>query len=502
MVLDLAFRPDRAGQAPLYRQLQLYLRDLVQNRRLEPGERLPASRELANTLGLSRNTVNQAYAALIDDGFLRAHVGQGTFVTSRVPVARPAPPLGRSLAWEGLFARRTRAVLPPPGLANPFETPHFDFRPGFVDGASLPFADLKRAYGRAIDAAESLTREFDPAGYRPLRAAIARWLVARGIGCETGEVAIVNGAQQALDLVARVLIDPGDTVALEQPGYFGSTLACSAAEAHLVGVGVDAEGLRTDELARVLRARRVKLLVTTPAVQSPTGVALSEARRRELLALADEFQLPIVEDDYDSPLHYGGPPVPALKNLDRSGQVIYVGTFSKALFAGLRLGYVVAPRPLLQRLVLSRWASDFNTDIVTQAALTELLEAGGLERHVRRVRQLYGERRTAMLAALETHMPEGTRWLPPAGGSAVWTTLPAAADPVAVHAAANAMGLGYGRGSAFFLASDGRGPESRAADRHVLLSFARSSPAKIDEGIARFAEIVRSASAGAQEDTQ
>jgi len=239
--------------------------------------------------------------------------------------------------------------------------------------------------------------------------------VARGIACGADDVMVTHGAQQAIDLVARVLVDPGDGVLIEQPGYFGAALAFAACEAHLLGVPVDGEGLRTDELARILRTRRVKLLYTTPAVQSPTGVSLSEPRRRQLLELADEYQLPLLEDDYDSELRWGGPPVPALKTADGAGRAIYVGTFSKALFPGLRVGYLVAAPPLLAQLAVTRAAADLGGDLVTQAALAELISSGGLERHVRRVRKTLAARREALLAALADRMPDAVSWWAIAG---------------------------------------------------------------------------------------
>jgi GntR family transcriptional regulator/MocR family aminotransferase len=494
-VLDLAFAPDRAAGEPVYRQLERYLHELVRARRLAPGEKLPASRELAASLGVSRNTVNQAYQALVDQGLLRAHVGQGTFVSGEAVadgLRRAAPAAPRALAWEGLLARRARAAAAPRGLFS-FSTPRhveFDLRPGRVDAASFPAAAWKRASSRALARLASLADALDPRGFAPLREAVARTLLARGIACDPEEVAIVNGAQQALDLVARALIDPGDSVALEQPGWFGAAQAFRACEAHLVGVGVDEEGLRTDELARLLRARRVKLLFTTPAVQSPTGVALSDARRRALLALADEFQLAIVEDDYDSELRYGSPATPALKTLDAAGHVIYVGTFSKALFPGLRVGYVVAPRPLLGRMALLRAAADGHTSTLAQATLQDLLESGAFERHVRRVRQRYAERRSALLAALAAHLPEGARWTPAVGGNCVWLELPVRSDVARFHALAAERGIALGPGSPFAF----EGSEAALdADRHVLLSFANLAAERADAAAVRLADAMRRA---------
>jgi GntR family transcriptional regulator/MocR family aminotransferase len=488
-VLELAFQADREAGEPVYRQLERFLLGLVQSRRLAPGERLPASRELATRLGVSRNTVSQAYRALLDEGVLRARVGQGTFVVGASASAAAGDDAPRTFAWQGLVARRVGGIALPRGVDRPGPVA-VDFRAGRVDVASLPVAALRRAYGRALAHSAELAEASDPRGFAPLREALARSLVARGLDCGPEQVAVVNGAQQALDLIARTLVDPGDAVAVEQPGYFGAAAAFSACGARLVGVGVDAEGLRVDELARILRARRVKLVYTTPAVQSPTGVALSAPRRRALLALADAYQLPIVEDDYDGELRYGGPPVPALKHLDRAGQVIYVGTFSKALFAGLRMGYLVAARALLDRIALTRWSLDFNSDVVTQAALADLLESGAFERHVRRVRRLYAARRDALLAQLAERMPEGCAWREPAGGNTVWVRMPEDADAAALHAAAAAAGIAYGRGEAFALPD---GSEAAEAERHLLLSFARIPEQSMAASVAALADCVRGA---------
>ncbi len=488
-VLELVFTPDRSDAAPLSRQLALYLRGLIEADRLPAGGKVPATRELAATLGLSRATVSLAYEELVAAGLLTAHVGQGTFVaapaTRTVRLAPTSSVESRSFVWSGLFAVRARALpLPSKLLPATSEPPRFDFRGGQVDLASLPTSELRRAFADVIGSRlPALASDKDPRGWPPLRRAIARYLVGRGIACEANEVAVVNGAQQAIDLVARVLLDPGDTVVIEQPGYFGAALAFTAAQAHLVGVRVDEDGLRIGDLARILRARRAKLVYTTPAAQSPTGAVLSAERRHALLALADEHQVPVFEDDYDSELRYEGAPSAALKTLDRAGQVIYAGTFSKVLFPSLRVGYVVAARPLLDKMVLARWNADVGTGTITQAALAALLERGGLERHLRRVRRVYAARLAAMLAALDETMPAGTVWTRPLGGHGIWMTLPPAVDPEALARAAAAAGIAYTRGEVFY--TDGRGAEN------VHLSFAALTPDAIREGIALLADLAR-----------
>jgi len=482
-VIDLPFRPERTSAEPVFRQLAGTLRALIGSGRLAPGTKLPATRELAASLALGRASISHAYDELVREGWLTAHVGHRTFVALSPPAdAAPVPPgavPSRRFVWAGLFALRARLLSAPRGFAPRGSDPpiRFDFRGGQVDRGSLPGDDLRRAFSRAVARQlGDLSAHQDPRGWLPLRHEIARYLVSRGIACGADDILVVNGAQQAIDLAAHVLVDPGDTVVMEQPGYFGASMAFTASQANLVGVGVDAEGLRTDQLARVLKARRVKLLYTTPAAQSPTGVVLSERRRGELIALADEHQVPILEDDYDSELRYQGPPVAALKTLDGSGQVIYVGTFSKVLFPTLRVGFVVAPAPLLEKMLLARWNADVGTAALSQAALAALLRTGALARHVRRVRKIYAERLRTMVDALARSMPGGTRWTEPHGGLTLWVTLPGGVDAEGVFRAASEAGIAYTRGEVFHF--DGRGQSS------LNLSFASLPPARIAEGVA------------------
>src|SRR4029453_6455552 len=297
------------------------------------------------------------------------------------------------------------------------------------------------------------------------------------------QIAVVGGIQHAVDLTARVLVDPGGAVAIGRPGLFGAAMVFAARGAHVLPIEVDGDGIRTDRLARTLRLRRVKLIYVTPATQCPTGVTMSPARRTELLALADEHQVPVIEDDYDNELRYEGPAVSALKADDRAGHVIHVGTFSKVLFPSLRLGYVVAARPLLTRLAAARLVSDFGSGVVEQAALAALLATRGFDRHLRSVRRLYAARLGAMLAALGREMPAGTRWTEPRSGHLVWVGLPPGIDPDRLEQTARARGIAYGRGE--FLYPGGGGAD------HIALGFTALDVPAIDAGITRRAPALR-----------
>lgn len=494
-MLELAFRPDPATAEPLYRQLASYLQALIESGRLRAGQKLPATRALAGALGLSRNTVNLAYQGLIDGDWLRAHVGQGTFVAERPELPRAAPGPGRDalapeVVWEALLAKRARAAAVPAALRGPAPTSvRFDLRSGRVDPEAIAVGDLRRAFARALERDVSALADPPSArGWPPLREAIARSLVARGVVCGAEDVMVTNGVQQGLDLLAQVLVDPGDIVAVEDPGYFGAALAFRAAGASLVPIGVDDEGIRVDALARVAARRPVKLVYTTPAVQYPTGVSMSDARREALLALADRHTMAVLEDDYDGELRLDDPIVPALKARDTRGHVVYLGTFSKALFPGLRLGYVVAPPALQRALARAKLRTDFGTSTLDQAALTEWLESGAHERHVRRVRRHIATQLDAALDALAREMPEGTRFNAPAGGNQIWVTLPPGVDPALARHLALEAGVFAPGGEAFHL--DGDGAE------HLSICVARLAPGEVREAVARLADATRSAAAG------
>lgn len=492
---EFAFTPDRDSSEPLYRQLVTTFEDLIESGRLAPGERLPPTRELAAALGLGRNTVALTYEILEASGRVTSHVGRGTFVAgggeprgagrpARVPGAEAAA--GRSFAWSGLFAARTQGLLRLPKANEPMPEPRFDFRGGRIDPASLPHFEIQKAYVKALQKhLRPMANHFDALGYGPLREEIARSLVARGIRCTAGEVMITNGAQQGLDLIARTLVDPGDAVAVERPGYFGAILAFRAAQAHLLGVPVDEDGMRVDELQRLARTRRIKLVYATPAVQMPTGVRLSEGRRRALLELADREQMPVIEDDYDGEFRVEGPIIPALKTLDPGELVVYVGTLTKVLYPGLRLGYIVAATPLLDMLGRVRFTANFQPSLMDQIAVAEFMISGDFGRHVRRLRKRHAKKREALLAALEGAMPAGLGWTRPAAGSTVWIDLPEGVALDALQRRALDQGLAFQRGDLFGL---GMGETSGLG-----LTFGSLSIAEIREGVELLARLIREA---------
>lgn len=405
MELDLPL--DRTAAAPLTDQIYSGIRTAILDGRVSPGARLPSTRELARLLGVARFTIDDAYGRLAAEGYIAGRQGSGTYVeevallagapTSNAPTSGHAPAGPALSAWA---ARQATLPRRPPLLT----TPAFDFTTGTPAIDRFPAATWQRLLAR--EAREHATERFAygaEAGWPALRTAVAAYLArSRGVRCEPSQVVITSGAQQTLDLLIRLFVDPGDTVLIEDPGYFAARALFALASADVRPVAVDHDGLRTDDLPT--RGARVKLLYVTPSHQYPTGVVLSLPRRLALLRYAAQTGVLVIEDDYDGELRYGARPVPALMALaaqDASSRVAYVGTFSKVFFPSLRLGYVVLPRPLAASFLGVLGVVDRPPPTLLQAAAAAFIEAGHFERHLARMRRVYAARQRALIEALE-----------------------------------------------------------------------------------------------------
>lgn len=383
LTVDLSERGDRS--AALYRAL----RDAIRDGRLGPGDRLPASRTLAGDVGVARSTVAGVYERLVAEGFLEARVGAGTFVSAVAPEPRTRP--------EGALLPRPSWVWGVHPVSGEQATPAYDFRVGIPDAALFPFDTWRR-----LLAAESRHREHNPGTYAPpggmprLREAIARAVgYSRGVRADPDDVVVTSGAQHAINLAARVLVEPGDVVAVEDPGApFVRDLFASYG-ARVVPVPVDEQGLVVSQVPTDAR-----IVYTTPSHQFPLGVALPLARRRELLDHAARHGAAIIEDDYDSKFRFSARPLETLHSLDEAGRVLYVGTFSKSLIPSLRTGYLVTPPSLRDALLAARQLDDGYGPLHLQAALARFLEEGLLARHVRKAAKVYAARRDLLLAGL------------------------------------------------------------------------------------------------------
>lgn len=405
---------DRSAEAPpLYRQIYDQVRLAVLEGRLSPGARLPSSRILAEELRCSRNTVVGAFEQLLAEGYLEGHVGSGTYVSRVLPdeLLSARPVKSRQAAQDsescpGLGKRGQRlAQLDPPGMpARRSDAPRA-FVPGMPETAFFPFAVWGRLVGRFWRVPpRELLRPGEPGGFRPLREAIATYLRAvRALPVEPEQVFVTSGAQQALDLVSRLLLDPGEKVWIEDPGYAGLRGPLLAAGAEIVPLPVDEEGIDVSEGLR--RAPQARMAAVTPARQYPLGVPMSLARRLELLAWAREAGAWVVEDDYDSEYRYAGRPLAPLQSLDEgAGRVVYIGSLSKVLFPSIRLGYLVVPPALVESVTRARAVLEDYPALAMQPALAAFIQEGHFAAHLRRMRALYQARQDALLEAAKRHL--------------------------------------------------------------------------------------------------
>ena len=381
----------------LARQVYQRVRAAILDGRLRQGDRIPPTRELARSLQISRNTVALAYEWLAAEGLVSGRQGAGSFVDA-APVSRLRPRNGAAL--------RVRAVwktAPAPATA---EGPRFDFGVGVPDASQFPFDVWRRALARQWRGSSAEGLYGDPTGHPALRSAIARHVaIARGVSTRPEDIVVTNGAQGAFDLVARLLLEPGTRVAVEDPGYPRPRLLFESYGARVVPVPVDDEGLDIAALPE-----NVSLIYVTPSHQFPLGMPMSHARRMALLAWAERRNAVVIEDDYDSEFRFGGRPLETLQSLAQGGRVVYVGSFSKSLLPALRIGFLVAPPSLTRPLAAASHVAGSDPPWAAQAALASLIDSGHFARHVRKMRRVYASRHERILRTLEDDL---SRFLEP-----------------------------------------------------------------------------------------
>lgn len=439
---------DPRSRLPLHRQIADSLRAAILDGRLAPGDRVPSSRVLARDLAVARMTVLAAYERLAAEGYLSGAVGSGTRVSRDLPDAFLRAPLSRAPA--GARAERPRRAPSPSARGRrllaarapaPAAAPPRAFALGVPALDLFPRALWGRLSSRLWRASPPSALAYGPAaGHPPLRRAIAKHLAeSRGVRAEADQVIVVAGSQSAFDLCARVLLDPGDVVWVEEPGYHASVGGLSFSDARLAHVPVDSEGL--DVAAARRRAPRPRLVLVTPSNQFPLGVTMSLARRLALLDTAARSDAFVLEDDYDAEFRFGSRPLSALQGLDRDGRVVYAGTFSKSLFPSLRLGYLVVPPRLATAFAAAHRFAAYHAPVFDQVVLAEFIAEGHFERHLRRMRAAYAERREALLAAIRSECGAVLEPLPSEAGLHVTFRLPPGARDRAIAFRAAAAGV-------------------------------------------------------------
>jgi len=465
---------------PLFQQIYNGLRKAILSGAFQRGQKLPSTREVAEQLGISRTVVLLAYDQLLAEGFTVGRSGSGTYVSADVNVRRSTRAeesaklsLSRfgssaAAAWSRMtFAQSSTPSLP------------YDFVYGRSDLETFPFEMWRRMLLRCARRAPVSELDYGPAaGNVALKEAIATHLLrSRAVICDPSQVLVVNGSQQALDLIARVLIERGDRVAIEDPSYQGTREVLRAAGARLLPVAVDRDGLDPDRLPASACAAFV-----TPSHQFPTGAILPLARRLALLDWAKRKSAVIVEDDYDGEFRYEGQPLESLQGLDREGRVIYIGTFSRTVFSSLRIGYLITPRRLVPAFTAAKWLCDRHTATLDQETLAEFIASGMYERYLRRVRRRNAARREVLLEALDTHLRDRVDVTGDGAGAHVvlWPKHRISEDSVTASAAAQGVRV-YGI-SGYFLRKSSR--------TGILLGYSRMKETAIREGIRRLGKVL------------
>jgi len=469
----------------MYRQLEDQLRNAVHAGILQPGEKLPSTRGLAKLIGVARNTVATAFDQLVAEGYLVAEVGSGTRVSRDLPESFPQPdreaaknqcPDGAPLSKRGQQYAKPLSFLP---IATAKPRP---FRPHTPAIDQFPWDRWRKLADRGMRRMpRSLLGGINALGYEPLRKAIASYVgVSRGVRCDPEQVVITSGAQQGIELIAKLLLDPNDRVAIEEPGYSPARQVFEFAGARITSIPTDSSGINI-ALASVDRVP-YRLVYVTPSSQWPLGMTMTLARRLELLQWTRRHKTWILEDDYNGEYRYGGRPLPALHTLDEYGQVIYMGTFSKVLFPALRLGYLIVPLQHLDAFANARWLADQHSSLVEQIVLTEFIEEGHFACHIRRMRTLYASRQNAMHSAIDRHLSNHVDFVPRETGLHTVLTPKSRAANDRLLTAAKRASIEFHKVSMYAADAQARG---------IILGFAAFSERQIQIAVRRWAEALR-----------
>ncbi|TPG50957.1 PLP-dependent aminotransferase family protein [Rhodanobacter glycinis] len=472
---------DTDSGTPMHRQLSDWFRHAIVDGQLRPGQRVPSSRSLAGELKISRIPVLGAYEQLYAEGYLETFVGAGTCVARSIPeeTVQPANMKSRHAPLQIPEHRVARRISQRAALMREPAQSWLDsqgaFRIGLPALEHFPTGAWSKLVNRhARKPSIDMMVYGDPMGHPPLREAIAEYLnTVRAVRCDASQILMTTGSQQGLQICAHVLLDPGERAWVEEPGYPGARQALMTVGAKLIPVPVDHEGLNVAEGIR--RGRSARAVYVTPSHQFPLGTAMSAARRMQLLNWAMRSGAWIIEDDYDSEFRFGGGPIASLQGLDADGRVIYVGTFSKVVFPALRLGYVVVPKDLVPAFFDARNAVDTFSSTLYQAVMNDFIREGHFARHIRRMRMLYLERRTALLEAIHKCMGDRLEVVGAEAGMQLTALLPPGVDDVAVSIKAGHHGVSARPLSLCYANPPGRGG--------LILGYSGASVREIQDGV-------------------
>lgn len=488
---------DRQSTVPLYQQIETYLRQGILSGSLAADTRLPASRQLAHDLGVNRLTVENAYAELEIEGLIYSRMGSGTYVLPANPLLT-LPKDGSDASWplwqqsirlqSKITKRKLEDDIFKKAALHALRHP-ISFASGIGDAHLFPAEDFRKVLQTVMRRDGIAALDYgEPNGHAPLRETITHILATQGLQTHSENVLITAGSQQALSLVSQLLLKPGDVILVESPTYSGALDLFRALNFEVVGIPVDGQGMQVEVLEKLLQQHHPKLIYTIPNFHNPTGTCLSTVRRRQLIILADRYNIPILEDDFVGDLRYEGRTQPALKALDPGGRVIYVSTFSKILMPGLRVGFLVAEGPVYDSLVNFKRVNDLATSTLVQRALEAYVTVGRYQSHLRRSCQIFSKRRDLMLSAIQRYLPAEVHLDPPQGGMFIWLQLPERLSSEKLLPLAGEEGVIFALGNEFF-------PNALGGRNWLRLNFVAQAPDQIEEGIKRLGRAIQRLSA-------
>lgn len=473
---------DRNIKTPLYLQICDQIRREILSGALKAGVRLPAERKLAGLLGVNRSTVVNAYSELESGGYVTSHVGRGTEVAERTSGEK-----SDGFSWNEVLSGQGESLLNPYSKAMSELLHQRDLvlmDSGIADPELYPSEELAEIFMEVLPAeGKSLLQHNCPLGLKTLRESLAALMKLRGVYTVPENLIVLNGSQQGLDLIARLLLEPGDAVITEQPAFLGAIDIFRAYGAKLIGIPLDEEGMMVERLERVLSRVRPKLIYTIPTFQNPSGVTMSDQRRRHLIDLAAKYRVPVLEDDAYGLLDYGISPPPALASMDKAGTVIYLGTMSKILCPGIRLGWMAVPPEFARLASAAKQLTDLHTNNILQRVVDLYLRKGLLQQHLAEVKPKYIIKRDTMINTLEEYAPAGVSWNRPEGGFYIWASLPENLSAVHLLQEAVKKRVSFVAGPVFY--------PNREGSNMLRLNFTHAPAGAIKHGIKTLCAAIR-----------